>query len=262
MHKKLTVILLTVLVFLSAALVGISSVFRIEDVSLTASVVTDAAKAEAEELQTRLRAAYDKQISFFADEEEAEEILSDFPYFRMISFTKSYPDKIVIVVKEDAEVYAVSCEGAEGQYYILGADGTVLGIRDSYVNRLDGAANVLLKGLTVAGTRGGKLSGDDCLTTMLAVCEKMSSLPIELRRNVVSVEVFARNPEIIFKVTMREGVVVYIGNPKTMTEEKTEAAITKYLSLTDAQKLTGRIAVSDKEGQLIVAYSEKDEFSK
>ncbi len=260
MHKKLIVILLTVLVFLSAALVGVSSVFRIEDVSVTASVVTDAAKEEAEELQARLRVAYDKQISFFADESEAEEILADFPYFRMISFTKSYPDKIVIVVKEDAEVYAVPCEGAEGQYYILGADGTVLGIRNSYVNRLDGAENVLLKGLQVAGTRGSKLSGDDCFTVMLTVCDQMSKMPIELRRNVVSVEVFARSPETIFKVTMREGVVIYIGGPKELTAEKTQAAINQYLALTDAQKLQGRIAVSDNEGQLIVAYSDKDEF--
>ena len=260
MHKKLIVILLTVLVFLSAALVGVTSVYQVEDVAVKASVVTEVAKSEAEALQARLKAAYEKQVSFFADEEEAEEILADFPYFRMLSFTKSYPDKIIIEVKEDAEVYAVP-SATVGMYYILGADGTVLGIRESYVNRLDGAENVLMKGLSVTGEKGSKLTGDDCFSTMLAIGAKMSEMPIELRRNVVSIEVFTRTPETIFKVTMREGVAIYIGAPNTLTAEKTEAAVNKYLSLSDAQKLTGRIAVSGVANELIVVYSEKDEFN-
>ena len=260
MHKKLIVILLTVLVFLSAALVGVTSVYQVEDVAVKASVVTEVAKSEAEALQVRLKAAYEKQVSFFADEDEAEEILADFPYFRMVSFTKSYPDKIIIEVKEDAEVYAVPSTTV-GMYYILGADGTVLGIRESYVNRLDGAENVLLKGLSVTGEKGSKLTGDDCFSTMLAIGAKMAEMPIELRRNVVSIEVFTRTPETIFKVSMREGVAIYIGEPNTRTSEKTEAAVNKYLSLSDTQKLTGRIVVSGVAGELIVVYSEKDEFN-
>lgn len=262
MQKKWIVIVLTVLLFLSAALIGVTSVYRIDGVTVVASVVTDAAKDEAVELERRLNASYENQISFFADETEAEEILADFSHFRMTSFEKSYPDKIIVKVTEDAEVYAVACADKENSYYILGGDGTILGIRDSYVNRLDGAQNVLLEGLTASGEKGAKLSGDDCFTTMLQVCDFATKTGIELRRNVISVAVVIRSPETIFRVTMREGVCLYIGDPTTMTEEKTIAAMNKYLSLSDEEKLCGRITVTDNEGTLVVTYSKTDEFSK
>ncbi len=259
--KTIWVIVLTAVIFLSLSTLGITSVYRVDTVTLNASVVSETANTEIEQLWNRLEEAYDKKSSFTVDKTEAEKILADFPHFRLTGFEKAYPNRIIISVTEDAEVYAVSA--GEGKYYILGADGMVLGIRDSYVNRLDGADNLLFKGLTVSGSKGSLLGGDECLAALLEFCDGASEALSGIRRNVVCVEV-VRNTSLIedalFKVTMREGVNIYIGNPTVMPKEKARAAMEKYLSLSDEHKLQGRIAVSEKDGQVIASYAEKDEF--
>ena len=124
--KKILIILLTVLVFLSAATLGISTVFRVDEVTVIAPVVSEEAKAEASDLQNRLQKAYEKKNTIFLDSELADKIIEDFPYFRITTFEKDYPNRIVVTVSEDEEVYAVQ-KGEE--YYILNSSGVLLGIR-------------------------------------------------------------------------------------------------------------------------------------
>ena len=66
--------------------------------------------------------------------------------------------------------------------------------------------------------------------------------------------------ETILKLTTREGVKIYVRNPASMPEEKAQKAIEKYLALSDFERLTGRIAVSDKGGEVLITYSDYDEF--
>ena len=56
--NNVLVIILTVLIFLSGTLLGVSTVYRVEEVSVDASLVSTAAQAETEELKTRLQEAY------------------------------------------------------------------------------------------------------------------------------------------------------------------------------------------------------------
>ena len=84
-----------------------------------------------------------------------------------------------------------------------------------------------------------------------------------VRRNAMLVEVIRMTSsaeESIIRITMREGVKLYIGNLSVLTEEKANAAFNKYLSLSDEERLTGCIAVSDRAGEVIISYAEKDEF--
>ena len=135
MRKKLWVILLTALVFLSGSVLGVSTVYRVDEVTVDALVVSKEAEAEAETLKDRLEEAYKKASIFFANDEKAQEVLADFPYFRLTDFEKSYPNRLIFKITEDAEVYAL--ENAAGQeYYILGEDGMLLDIRNTYINPL------------------------------------------------------------------------------------------------------------------------------
>lgn len=261
--KKIWIFLLTGIVFLSSVVLGITSTYRIDAVTVLPAVVSEAAKSEAEALQQQLFEAYEKDSYFSVDKEKAEKIMQDFPYFRMVSFKKSHPNRIIVEVVEDEELYAVPVAGVENSYYILGVDGTVLGIRDSYSNRLDGAENLLLKGFTAVGERGKKLSGDVNLNTTLELCQEMSRLLGGIRRNAVLVEVLnftSSQADTILRFSMREGIKIYIGNISSLTKEKAAAAIEKYYSLSDDERLTGRIAVSDNNGEIVVGYARKDEF--
>lgn len=261
--KNVLVILLTIVVFLSAVVLGVTTVYRVDTVTLNASVVSKAAKVEAEALQERLIKAYEKQSVFSVNSKKAEEIMKEFPYFRMTGFEKAYPNRIIISTTEDAEIYAIPVTEDETSYYILGLDGSVLGIRETYVNRLDGADNLLIKGLTVTGEKGKIPTGDDFFAAVIMLLRNASETLGGVRRNAMLVEVIRMTSsaeESIIRITMREGVKLYIGNLSVLTEEKANAAFNKYLSLSDEERLTGRIAVSDRAGEVIISYAEKDEF--
>lgn len=259
-QKKFWVMLLSAILFLSGALLGFSAVYRVEKVTLESYLVSEEAKAQAEALQTRLEEAYVRESIFFANEEEAQKIMTEFPYFRLVGFEKSHPNRLIFKITEDAEVYAVATQG--NNYYILGEDGTVLGVRETPVNILNGAENVLIKGLSVVGENGKLPTGDPHCASVLALCKELSSLLGGIRSNVVSVEVFTREPETIYRVTMREGVKLYFGTPAQKTREKAEAAVRVYRGLTDEQKLSGRIVISANGEEIFTDYLSRDEFDK
>lgn len=264
--KNVLVIILTVLVFLSAATLGVSTVYRVDEVTVKTSVVSEAAKTEAEELQRRLQETYQKRSTFFADQALADEVVASFPYFRITSFEKDYPNRLVFQVTEDGEMYAVPCLDDSDQYYILNAEGLVLAVRSDPANRSDGGANVILKGsgntaLTATGARGELLSGDDCLPTLFAFVNEISVRLDGIRRNVVSVEVerpASNAKETVFKLTMKEGVKIYVRDPFSLTSEKAQRAIDEYLSLSDKKKLSGMIAVWDDTDGVNAGYYERD----
>ncbi|MBQ9728767.1 MAG: FtsQ-type POTRA domain-containing protein [Clostridia bacterium] len=265
MRKKIVlVILLTALVFLSTAVLGVSFVYRVDGVVLTAPVVSESAKTEAEDLQKRLQTAYEDDSMFFVDSAKAEKIVAEFPYFRLTSFKKDYPNEIRVVITEDAEVYATPVSGTEGYYYILNADGIVLGTRDSYVNRSTLENNVLWTGLTTSGTHGQTLTGDECIPSLLTFSNRVIEQLGNVSLNLISVDVLRpASAETIFRLSMIEGVRIYVRNPAVLTSEKAAAAIEKYLQLDDGQRLKGMIMVDtllDSE-EIIVSYTPVDAFA-
>ena len=257
--KKVLVIVLTALIFLSVSVLGVSTVYRVDNVIVRAPVVSEAAKAEAAALQAKLTAAYEKQSIFSVNDELAKEIVAEFPYFNVTSFEKQYPSSLVVELTEEGEFYAVEAEN--GQYYILSIDGTILEIRQSYKNRSDNADNLLISGLTATGEKGGELLGDSCLSTLFPFLKTISQKLDGIRRNILFVEVLrpaSAEEEMVFKLTTREGVNIYVRNPVVLTEQKAEMAIEQYTALSAPQKLKGMLLVSDVLGEVVYDYHSTD----
>ncbi len=254
MQKKIWVIILTVLVFLSGSVLGFANVFRVADVTVQVSAISSAAEGEANELRAQLKKAYIKENIFFTDDEAAKQLVEAFPHFHITAFKKDYPNRIVLSVSEDAEVYSVQL--GEGKYLILGEDGTVLAERSAPTNRLDGEANVLLSGIVVRGEKGQIADGGESLRTLLTFCNRMAEKLNGIRDNILTVEVSEYAPQ--YRITTREGVKLYVGDPQTLTEKKADTLADKYLSLLDEERLTGRIIVSDLNGQIVVGYENED----
>lgn len=247
--KNLLVFILTLLIFLSAALLGVSTVYRVSDVTVYAPVVSKEAQAEAKQLQSELFAAYEKDGTLFVNDEKAKAIVDEFPYFHLTKFERAYPNRIVIEVQEEAEVYAVPTADKKA-YYILSANGTVLGERATYENRSDGVKNVLISGLNATGEKGEELSGDSCLDSLFTVLGYMHERLDGVRRNLLSVEVqrpATDEKQTMFVCTMTEGVKLYIRNPYQDGLEKATAAMDAYFALSDAERLTGAVLVYDGE---------------
>ncbi|MBE7077360.1 MAG: hypothetical protein E7377_01495 [Clostridiales bacterium] len=256
MKKIVYVIVLTFWVFIAGIVLSVSTVYRVGHVAVTASTVTEVAKSEAEELQLRLEEAYDKKSIFFAKESIAEEIVKEFPSFRLTKFEKEYPNLLFIEVVEDAEVYAL--EVSNGQYAILGENGSILEVRDSHVNSVTGEENVILIGMLARGEVGSVPAGDSCFDVAIALCGVLSEELGGIRSNVTSVEVFLRAPETIFCITMREGVKIYVGTPSEKTVEKAKLAVETYQALSSGEKMGGKIVVSENGNGIFASYDEKD----
>ena len=264
--KNVLVILMTILVFLSAVLLGVSSVYRIDEVFVCASTVSMDAKTEADELRKRLLEVYQKQSTLFASDEEAKSVVAQFPYFRLTAVEKGYPNRLIVRVSEDEEVFAMPCDETESFYYILGLNGVVLGIRENYNNRSDEtgvAKNVLIKGLSVTGEKGQLVIGDERLSYVLAFCQKTSALLNGIRKNIVSVTVSGASAEqtVTLKLTTYEGVNIYIRNPSVATEEKAEVAVNAYLSMSDGDRTKGMLTVFDGENGIQTTYLSKDSLN-
>lgn len=266
--KKWLIIMLTVLVFLSGAVLGISSVYRIDEVLVDAKTISIEAEEEAVILQSRLMETYKKRFTPSAKEEEAYAIVNEFPYFRITSIEKAYPNRLIVRVTEDDEVYAVSCGEGTGEYYILNREGTVLGIRDNYVNRsakTENAKNVLLTGVSVTGKKGEMISGDDSLAYLFEFCARVDELLQGIRRNIITVEKIQRGVSadtVTLKLVTFEGVVIYVDTPSQKATEKATAAIETYLSLPDGERTRGMIAVAEVDGVVKATHADKDVFDK
>ncbi len=267
--RNVFIIILSLLLFLSAAVLGVSAVYRVNEITVFAPAISDEAKTEAEDLKKRLLEAYKKQSTFFADREEADKVMEDFPYFRIISFEKAYPNRLVIEVREDAEVYAVANLQEEGTYYILNADGVVLGMRDNPANRSTDGHNVILRGtekapLTAVGKKGEVLSGDECLPALFAFVKCVSTELEGIQRNVLTVEIdrpASDDAEITIKLYMKEGVTLYVRNPLSQTEAKAERIIEEYTALGDKQKTEGILVLFDgKDGEDFDIYYSKEDI--
>lgn len=253
MKKKALVIILTVLLFLSGVGLGYATVFRVDDVVVKVSAISKEAESEAKELRDRLRKHYVNDNILLADDTDARKIVEDFPYFRISAFKKDLPNRIVLTVTEDAEVYAV--KKAENEYYILGADGTILAIRSTPINRLDEGDNVEIHGLDISGEKG-QIAQSAHLADILAFCNQLSERLNGIRDNIRLIEFSTYDPQ--YRITMREGVKIYVQNPSVLTKEKAEKAAEKYLGLQDEERLTGRIGVFEKDGNIAVSYVKDD----
>lgn len=256
MQKKKIVIVLTTIVVFAISILSVTTVFRVRGVTVNTATISEVAKTEAQELQQQLLNAYKYDSSFFTDDEKAKQIMEKFPYFRLTGFERAYPDRIIVGVAEHVEAYAVKKMDAE-EYYIIGEDGLVLSERESSLNRLDNMPNVIIQGdgLQISGKKGQQLTGDEKWTATLQFCNAFAAQVNGLRDNVKAVTVSKYAPTCL---ETREGVKIYVGSIEALTTEKAQAAVEKYLALTDAERMNGMIMIDAKDGEVIVSYQNKD----
>ena len=154
---------------------------------------------------------------------------------------------------EDAEVYAA--ETGEGDYYILGVDGTVLERRESPLNRMEGKTNVILKGLeNVKGEKGKLLSNSETFKALLIFCDQMHTDLNGLQDNVKSVQLHATDK---YRVEMSEGVIIYVDQASVLTLEKAKKAMETYKGLNDTQKVK-TVSFPDATGDVKLIVTDKD----
>lgn len=253
--KKIVTILLTVIVFLSAAFLGVSAVYRVEEVTLITHNVSAPAETEAARLKEQLEKAYLKRSTILADDTAAKAAVASFSYFRLTGFEKDYPGRLVITATEDIETYAVS---RGEKYAVYSAEGTLLSVRESTINRADGKDNLLVFGVESESgveTESGAETENDAETgenfIRSAVFTVLQTLDLSLsgiRGNVWKAELnkpTSRPQDNFLTVFFREGVQAVIYAPDSFPQEKAEALYKTYTDeLTQSQRISGKIIVA------------------
>ena len=243
--KKIVTIILTLVVFFTAAFLGVSAVYRIEEVTLVLDHVSMPALEEAAALKESLEKAYLKRSTIGADDTSAKEEIAKFSYFRLTGFKKDYPGRLVITAKEDAEVYAVR----RGDLYeICSASGAVLSLRESAKNRADGKDNLFVEGLSA--------TENFSLSPAYAILKTLDEKFGGIRANVTEVRLVSPASDFYYlDVSFREGVKARIYTPDSRPEGKAEELYVYYAEkLTVAQRTKGAIYVPENGN---ASYSER-----
>ena len=254
-QKTFWVIILTILIFFAGAFLGFATVFRVDEVVVEVSAISEDAKMEAQDIRARLKKHYQDENIFVINDKGAKSIVADYPHFRIKGFKKDYPNRIVLTVTEDAEVYAVK-QAEKEEYRIISADGTILAIHETPLNRLDGNANVVIEGVSVSGKKGEKVSGDNRINVILEFCNQLSEKLNGIRNNVLTVKIYDNAPQL--HIYTQEGVKIYVAFPEHFTSQKADKIAEKYLALSDEERLRGCILCTDKGNEIFVEYQQKD----
>ena len=215
--------------------------------------------AAAESIQTRLDEEYRGKSYLFFKRADAAAVVAEESggYMEVTAFSKRFPNKVILSVREKPEVFSFGVEeNGHTRYVVVADDGTVLAVRE------EGGAGVKIAGFTFAVPAAGsafsvtaeQAPAYEALRTVFSVAEeKLGSF----RGNVTAVTY--RNDfaglaysASLFVLEMKEGVRVWIQQPETNTEAKVRAALGVYLG--ELTKADGT-PISDEErtyGSIVV----------
>ena len=250
--KKIVVITLTVLVFLSAAFIGVANVYRADDVVLDAKMFSMEAKEEAGLIQEELEELFAGESTLFVKEDLAKKVIAKYPYFRLTKFEKRYPNVIYVEATEDMEVFAAK---VQERYCILSENGTILNVRDDLNNRVDGNPNIVIEGSKPSGKMGETVNGAG-FAELLKICLVMSQKLNGIRSNIAKIEFDRVEDGGRIFLCMREGVKICLVHAHLLTEEKAVALTEAYVNMKPEERLTGFLHVTESldKTQVIVKY--------
>lgn len=253
-----TIVSFVLLIAVVAA--GIAAVFTVTMVDSAFSVYSEAGREDAIEIRKRLDKFVGKSaVALKLD--DLERIVTEYDGFRVESVEKKYPSTVKISIKERKETFAAISAGG---FSVYDEQGCYLYEKTENINRIDGGNNVLLVGFAFQAQPREKLQGEyaEEFFSTVEVLEQLG----EYRSNFLKFELFkagssANRTNDFFYLYTREGVVIKIKNPAGHTADKVSKALQRYLELSDRERVTGSINVTDnllQEGEISVSYDGKN----
>ncbi len=237
-HRKLFLISVTALALLFVVLCFFA-VFSVNDINVQYSVYSDSDKALCDEILDGYRG---KNLLFLDVDDLKQEIL-DKTSLKVESITKQYPFTLNVKLFARQERFAI--QTAQGDYYILDDEYTVIDKRQSPINGADNLSDIILEFITpdtlTLNLKAPLELSNDSLLQSLKLSLSCFDSPRDLieRVTVYKVDNEADNYRLIF--TFRSGVKMEVRKALDLPKEKTQAGLQKYLSLTDVDLFKGTI---------------------
>ena len=266
MKSKTKIVLTSVIAFLVLLAViaaGINAVYTVTIVRTDFVVRSTEGMRDAETLQSELDERFVGKSTMFLKLEDVEETVAKYRNFRIESLEKNFPRAVELTLSEREEEIVFEVES--GKYAVLDAEGIFLYEKDSLANRT-GGRNVLLENFAFMVAEDGTVKGEyfsEVVSVLSILSEKLNSV----RANVLSIRFDSAGADSnknnhSFLISMREGVAIRIYHPSRYAAEKAAVAIEKYFSLSDSERMFGRITAIDygTADETIATSSPREDF--
>lgn len=223
--------------FFAALIICVGRIFAVKNININL-ITYEEDSSESYEKAKEALSVYKGESILFLKESEIVETIAGSNYV-VTSCEKKYPCTVNVTLKERLEIFAVSVGGL---YSMYDSDGKFLRTDFENANDIDGTPNVEVIGIAV-----------EQMQPVADIAAMFKDNFGSLRSIVKSINLDSR-PEIegysdklIFH--LRCGLLIQLDDYTQDSEEKIAAAYRKFCTLSDKQKLSGRIRVNRVGGE-------------
>ena len=234
-YKRLLIILSSVVAFAFAVLIFVA-LFSVKDVTVRYSVYGTRVEGVEQALSV-----YKGKNLLFISESDIEKTIKEKMTLKIDSVKKVYPSSIEVSVSSRQERFAI--ETGEGDYYVVDEEYAVVARRDGLENYADALENILVtfdvnEKPTVELNKYLDMS-DPSIVALAAVAAGFDS-PRDVIESILIVET-AEKGNVRITVQTRIGVQIVIFKAYENADLKMQAAVAKLGTLSDGDKLVGKI---------------------
>lgn len=222
--RKIVALVLTA-IFVCAVVICAGIIFSIKNVNVSFIDYSGAYVEEYENCAKQLDTVKGTSILFLSEDDVKSRISDD--HIRLVSYEKVFPCTVNVVMAERVETFAMY-DGSK--YAIFDDGGNFVRYSNDILNNLDKSPNVLLENID-----------ENEIGIVSVVVEKFKQKFGYVRAYIEKISI--ANSQVNNKISLyfRSGLVIEIADYSLLVNEKMSAVYNKYITLTESEKLGGRI---------------------
>lgn len=253
MKNKKLLISISVLVFAAALILCASALFSLADITLISN--GECKNIDEAKISEELDEYLGKSVLFLGKDKIEKNISHKFPYVKVESIIKDFPNRLEVSISERKELF---CVKSGDNYYILDDEGYILALKQENVNNIDASVNTIIAAEIDGGAVGEKAVLKDCNLDAVLDCanllKKLTYSNAEIR--FLFKEIFFL--EGTMRIKTGYGVTFVIDDYTEQTIQKFNVLLAAFNASADERKIAGELIVYiNSSGQIEAAHSFK-----
>ena len=226
--RKMFTLIIAIAVF-AALIICVGRIFAIKNININMITYEDDCTESYEKAKEALSTYKGESILFLSEKDLTQKVVGG--NYVVTSCEKKFPCTITVTVKERLELFAVS---VGGRYSMYDNDGEYLRTGDENINVNDGNPNVEIAGIATEQMHSIADIATSFKTSFGGLRSIVRSINLDSRPGIEGY-----SDKLIFN--LRCGLTVQLDDYTQDYEEKISYAYKKFCSLSDKQKLGGKI---------------------
>ena len=236
-YLRKMVSLLIGIAFFVALIICVGRIFAVKNININ-MITYEEDSSESYDKAKRALSVYKGESILFLSESDIVKTVAGSNYV-VTSCEKKFPCTINVTIKERLEIFAISVGGL---YSMYDSDGEFLRTDFENANNTDGTPNVEVTGIATEQMRAIAKIAETFKSNFGGLRSVVKSINLDSRP-----EIEGYSDKLIFN--LRCGLVIQLDDYSEESEDKLYAAYRKFCTLSDKQKLSGRIRVHRVGGE-------------